>query len=406
MRSTDLNKYDVYLFLLIASLAVGNLGGALQPVRILALLLVPSFFSAFENVRRYKWLFGFLLFWLAWLSVSMIWTPYNGDGLKSLVYYCVHFLLLSEICLFATKAAKPHGAVAAGWIFAVLFTSVFGMWEIITDQHLSLSIDASASRMHIGSKTIIHHFASTFFGNLNSYVTFLCFALPFVLFKLIGVQKIEKKHITACIALFLLVVIILFNGSRGGVISVVIMLLVALWMRLFGNRCDRNKQSKHIYKRIGIISAVVVVGAVLCCYLFPYVIFKFKSIADIGNEARFGIWRNGLQLVLNTHGLGTGVGGVVVSYATIPNADFLVPHNLLLELLVESGVLVFALFLALAVKYLIHWYKMPHGAARSAILLALIACPFYFIIDSTYWLSPATFCFFASLIIFAYERSE
>ena len=86
------NKYDLGLILLIASLVVGDFGGALQPVRLVALIFMPQVLMRFVRINRLiNSIFLFFLFWLFYILISLFWTADLGQGLKEVFYYISHF---------------------------------------------------------------------------------------------------------------------------------------------------------------------------------------------------------------------------------------------------------------------------------------------------------------------------
>ena len=249
------NKYDIYLLLLIVSTIFGGIGGALAAPRLLVILLIPQLFST-ENIENLNdlsslrsWCFAFYVFAL----VSMLWTPNNEEGFKELVYYLVHFLIFFEVIVFSREALCPLQFIAIGFALCVLLTSVVGFWELTTDNHLAYSQMDEAKASNVGGEIVLRKFAAVTFYNLNGYVTYLCFCLPFLLYGFSLEEKLLKWM--SFIALIIAIVLILCNASRGGMFTIVICLAVFFLMS--------QKNKSLIY------SFIVLIGGLL------YILYKY-----------------------------------------------------------------------------------------------------------------------------------
>ena len=149
------NKFDRMLFLLIASLAFGGYGGALQASRILTILFFPSLIQKLNlSSLPIRGLKGFIIFLILYVFCSYIWTPDKTEGLKALVYYPIHLSLFLEIFVFSTKAAFPFKTIPFAWMTGFACLGVIAVWEILTDSHLSITRFESDTLMNNGSGEI------------------------------------------------------------------------------------------------------------------------------------------------------------------------------------------------------------------------------------------------------------
>ena len=107
----DLNKYDFFIILIIASLAYGEFEalGAFTPIRLMG---VCSVFYIIKNWKKLlksgfaSWV-EFLIFWWVCMTVSLLWTP---DINLALIYW-FHFTCIIGcfLALFiSTMKAKAH----------------------------------------------------------------------------------------------------------------------------------------------------------------------------------------------------------------------------------------------------------------------------------------------------------
>lgn len=391
------NKYDIYILLLIVSTIFGNIGGALTAPRLLGLLLVPKLFGIVnrENLKylsslRY-WCVAFYVFAL----ISMLWTPDKAEGFKELVYYLVHLLIFFEIIVFSRKALSPLQFITIGFALCVLLTSVVGFWELTTDNHLAYSAMDEANASNYGGEIVLRNFAAVTFYNLNGYVTYLCFSLPFLLYGF----SLEEKSIKwiSFMALVTAIVLILCNASRGGLFAIVICLAVFFLMS------QKNKSLIYSY--------IVLIGGLL------YLLYKYgESILFIltmrlsyegatTDDSRFEIWGNALKVLVEYSGFGCGIGGMNAAMKQFAKGGITVTHNILLEVLCQYGVVFCLAFVFFLFKQLKTGLKLLDKKRRVLLTVALVSFPMTGIINSGYILDPQLYVVLASIYVFAnYER--
>ena len=393
------NHCDKYLSLLIASLAFGGVGGAYQIVRILSILLLPFVINRFPMVKGYlrPFLAALSLFYIYCL-LSLIWTPDKAEAVKELIYYPIHFLLFVEILIFARFAKEPLRSISYGWVMAVFLTSFVAIWEFTTDHHLNISrYGYDGVRMaNLGTEIMQRHFAAATFTNLNSYVTFLCFAFPFLSYGFMQAKKKSFESIFFILNIFLSIIFILFNASRGGLLTICLMGLTYLL------------SSKKNQRTIMLLTIILIGGAFVLLFLndmLTLIHVRVNSSHQLTGEDRFTIWQHAWEAFMPTCGLGVGVGGMIKAMETVTRG-ITSTHNIGIEILLQYGVLFFSAF----IYYLFYLFKssikIKEKSIRTALFMALFAMPFYLIIDSGYLLKPVVFAAFASIQVFTnFERS-
>lgn len=385
-------KYDIFVILLIASLSFGLIGGSLQIPRVLAIAFLPVFIDCFGYVRHYvkPYLLCFVAFW-AFCLLSMTWTPDFNQGMKELVYYPVHFILFLEIIAFSRLSKSPTHAISMGWMVAVCLTLVVAYWEISTGHHLSMSTHQSAKYIKTGGEVIIRRYASVTFGNFNGYVTFLCFAFPFLLYRVSMIRGLKIRGLYPILVVILTAICILFNASRGGFVTIIFMSAIYVWM---------NLNSRYalpltvimvlatfyiLYTNMGILEGITARGS------------DGKLLEDSG---RIGIWIATWKAFAASYGLGVGIGGMVGAISEY-KTGINVAHNLFLELLLQYSII----FLAVFIYYLILLFRkakiIKNRSIKTSLMMALIAMPVYGIINSHYLLNPSLFVLLASITVFA-----
>lgn len=386
------NRYDYYIIVLIASLAAGGLGGAFQPFRVISFLLFPELVRAIHKHRG--WITPFIItifLFFVYAILSIIWAPVGSEWTAHLAYCIFHFLLFIEIVAFSFCANKPFAALSTGWLVAVALTLVVAMWEITTDNHLSISKQQSNEQVNLGYTIFIRQFASVTFFNYNSYVTFLCFAMPFLFYVLLmkGRGTIWKGW--SILSLVLSAVCILFNASRGGLITMMTMAAIYFLMSL------KNR-------RAGFSILLIIAGALLAISYFGDSLFTMMEVrssegALFEGGSRYEIWEHAMNVFFSTYGMGTGLGGIIVEmnreWRGIP-----VTHNIFLEILLEFGIIIFVAFIFYLVRLFKNARRFAGRDEKITVFLAILALPIYGIIDSGYLSHPHVFAAFASLSVF------
>lgn len=385
-------KYDFFIIILIASLTFGQIGQAYQVPRVLAIVFLPVLIASFKYVRNYvkPYLLCFVAFWFFCL-LSMAWTPDFDTGIKELVYHLVHFLLFLEIIVFSRLSKSPTYAVSMGWMVAVSMTLVVALWEITTGHHLSMAVFKSEEFVKTGTEVVVRRHASVTFGNYNTYVTFLCFAFPFLLYRISRIRGLNIRAAIPVIIALLAAVCICLNASRGGVLTLVGMSGIYVIM---------NSSNKYTLP----LTIVLVFAA-------GYILYSNGSILDAINARSSGqgmfksferivIWTAAMKAFVSTYGLGVGIGGMEVAIAQF-TTGVAITHNLFLEILLQYGIIFFSVFMFFLVRLCKKAIMLNNVAIKTTLLMALITMPVYGIINSGYLLSPALFVLLSSLIVFA-----
>lgn len=385
-----MNRYDVLLILLIVSLAGGLYGGVMVVARFLAILFFPIFIVRISKCIYIKnFIFSFVVFY-AFCFLSMLWTPDKIQGGKELVYWIVHFVYLCEILVFAGYANKPLKSISWGWALMIFLCSLIAGWELLTNDHLSVAIDMPKDcRM-----------AAVTFGNRNSFITVLCFSLPWIaylIFRLTENNFVEKSIL--CFVILVSLIVLMFNSSRGGLMSFGIMVSVGV---IVYRHFFIKKFSKFL-----VACCFISVGSVL---LLKYAhLLSVESMNARGgmlhDSARLSIWVACLQILYDSSFVGVGVGGMVSAlqaYSRVSgNVVVASAHNFFVEVLVQYGVVIFVLVVFWLLALLIKSWNLREMDRRAVLLMSLFAMPVYMIIDSGYLLSPSLFALVGSIYVFA-----
>jgi O-antigen ligase len=283
-----------------------------------------------------------------------------------------------------------------GWLVAVCSTLGIAVWEILTDEHLSMSKQETGLVMNYAGETINRQFASVTFGNYNSYVTFLCFALPFLFYHMLVAAKLSLKSMLSILAIILSVVCVLINASRGGLITASVMLVIYVSFSI-----SKRRIMPYVFLLI-LISAYGV-------YKYGNVLLAAAGLRTmdgylLSGETRYPIWMNALRAFYDSSGFGVGIGSMTKAMEKYTNG-ITSAHNMMLEILLQYGFAFFVIILVFIAFLFYKSFKQTIMEVRLVLLMSLVTFPIYSIIDSNYLLKVPTFVLMASLVVFVnYER--
>lgn len=384
---TQKDIYDNLLVVLIVSLIAGYAGGLLSPVHLVEIVLIPYLLGCRKLLRQrvFNSLFVFAFIWFSFSLLSLLWATDLLRGFATVIVYFFRFLMCFELLAFSMAARNPLASISKGWLVAVLLTSVVGMWEIITDHHLAMARETELSNIGM---IVQRAQASVLFYNPNTYSLFLLMAFPFMLYRL---MTGDKKWLTV-IALVLSCYIIIRNASRGAILGIGIMIFITL----------ASSMKRKRYRGYAIL-AMVMIAALLVYFgesLFSSFILRMET-QGMQDGARFEIWAGAWDVFLKSHGLGVGAGSMTAVLGSLNHFGIGYAHCLLLESLVEGGVVFFFMIIGFLWKICKAYFSEPEKNIKIFLGLALITFPIYSIINSEYLRSPFVWCFFMCVFLFA-----
>lgn len=394
------SSYNIFLFLLIASLAFGIIGGAFQIPRVLAVLFLPAFLKAggIKNTHIYGVSIFFLLLYLYGL-LSSIWTPDITSWYKEAVYLPIHMLIFLEIVVFSRQCETALNLIVWSWIVAVLLTSIVAFWEIRTDEHLWISKIQDERHLRDEGGVILHHVASVTFNNYNSYVSFLSKSLPFILFAVYQNTNNRMKWI-GLITIAVIIYIMGNNASRGGILCTGICLVVLLLFVLF------QKSSKGKLRSLFLL----LVGLFTIYYFWEQlsyaIMVRMQDISLIEDESRGDLVRTSIDVTFGDYyGLGAGMGGGFEAMRLHrQGTDLWATHNFFMEFLINYGVVWFLVLLYFLLKLFVDGIRLKERSRQLVMVATLLSIIPLSVIDSGYLDSPSTWAFYASLFVFVYDE--
>jgi len=211
------------------------------------------------------------------------------------------------------------------------------LWGITTAKTIEMN---PSWYFNAGSMDILRAFSS--FPDPHVFSYFLSFGLPVqVAIAVLSERKVEKAIFYLSGALSLVAVFLTF--SRGGYIGLVAGVLFAICCVVLKN----NENKLQTMGKVALVTGIIVLGVASS----PNPISnRFASMFDVyegSNQGRIKIWREAYEVFQNNPLLGAGLGAY--SFEVKPSADYREPiyaHNLYLELLAETGLPGFLLWIS------------------------------------------------------------
>ncbi len=391
-----INKYDCFIFLLIASLSAGCMGGALQPGRLFVIFFVPFLLKNWSLFIKYKYInrvFLFFLFWLIYGIVSLFWSLDEIQARKDIIYYPIHMCAFLEIVIFSLKSQKPVESITKGWVAAMLITFPIAFIEIFTNIHLPSTYlyHEEGQMFKVGMMVMEQKYAAVTFGNYNTYGTFLCFAFPFLLGLIIRLKSLLGQVFLYTV-FFAVLYISVTNGSRGAFLSLSIMIILFLQYQ----KKQIQRSSKYIF-----LFAIFLVGYFLLNYgedTFSQLQARLDAKSNImEDDGRSQLIILSLESVLDSFFFGHGIGCVEKALGKV-GSIILATHNFVLELLMQFGLIITAL-VVFFIFNLFQWSRRRQVPKDIAFIVKAGTLPFVFmmVINSGYLRELMTWSYFSSL---------
>lgn len=393
-----INIYDKLLFFFVFLQAFGQIGGALQPIRIFVILLIPVvFLFSIKNIQimnLYRFEIYFFCIWIIYGILSLLWVISLPDSLKEISYLIVNFMAFFTIIFLANKSNKPQESILKGWMALFAITFPIAIYEFLTDIHLPIATQSDGMVMNYAYNVFERRFASVTYGNLNEYNLVLCYSLPFIFGAMLRPNTKIKRFFVVAMILGLTYIVIM-NGSRGAVISMLIGYFVFVFYYF------------KTYRSIAFILVLFIALLFLSIYYFDeifFVILSRFSEQGLSDDGRSQIFSNGVNVFFNTFMFGVGAGNFMPTMDKVYQLELTSPHNLFLEIGVQYGLMIFMCFIYLLIKLYRTQRMNNDNLNKYVVMSALLMFPFTAAIDSGYLLNSWIWMFLSSLYILADGR--
>jgi hypothetical protein len=360
---------------IVATLA-GGLGGSIQPARVVvALAVVLVLIRASTSlltppVTRQALTMSVVM--ILGGALSLFWTEDVLGGLGLLLAVSIGALSL----FLVTRADLSEGGVRLllwAWAMAVGLSLPIALYEIGTGNHFQFALDDRTIR-GVG----VFPFASIFFGNYNDFSAWLCMGFTMTMAAFLEAKTAIRKIMITVVNIFVALVIFV-NTSRGAIIYVS---LVTLFYSI--RFVDFRRYAGSMVALISPVILGLFYDRLVEIYNLALIRFEYVDYAEESFGQRADLIAAGIRAILESYGLGIGIGGFEEYlgqryYGLIPN-----PHNIITEIGVNFGFIPMLLFVGLLVRlFSVGLFRrdMPE-AFRTALLCGAIGVPIIGVVPS------------------------
>lgn len=399
--SKRFNIYDVLLGIFIILQFFGLYGGTFQPIRIYAILLFP-FIILNKHIlivgSKIRLVIVFTVFTIFYSFVSLFWIRNFEEGFNTNFFLLLNLLTFFEFLFLGYLAKDSYYSIWKGWFFFILLTLPIAYVELIFDKHLSVSFVESQTA--IGATGVFKRFASVTFGNYNLYNFILAIAFP-ILSSIYFTDKYKRGFLLKYLLVFVLFsifLIVISNGSRGALLSLLLSLTIFFLYYL-----KKNIQKTITLLKIFTASIIIISGSIYYIVnsdFFFYILFRLQS-KGYEDNTRTDLFIAGYEMLRDSYFFGVGGGNFMDNLnATSYRGNPLPPHNVFAEIFSQYGIVVFVLFLSILFIIYNKYYNRTIEI-KYILVVSIVTLIINFMIQSSYLLTSYMWVYFGSLYCFS-----
>lgn len=199
-----------------------------------------------------------------------------------------------------------------------------------------------------------------------------------------------------------LLILLITKGTRGAVLSIIILIFFLLYI-ILSKKMNKLINGKIKYLNIIILSVLIILLTLCIIYLKNILIWLYDTLQTVGIElavvlksynllqeqgiigilnGRDVVYNNAIEMISKNPIIGSGAG----SYADLYNGAY--PHNLLLHLYVEGGIILTTPFIIILLFILVFlaapWYEDKQLNEKRLLILMLFIISIPRLMLSTY----------------------
>lgn len=265
-----------------------------------------------------------------------------------------------------------------------LFESGWGILQFLKGGPLGKDIESQLKNFHFGifssENPDLLRVTGTFF-EANMYAAFLLILITYLLYSLLSHKHSSRQLVLVVSALIFLLIAIVASGSRGTYGLFFILAGTLLW------RFRQHTASKFLYHKAKKHRQLIIIGLMVIGVLFSsYLSSRLYSLTDVLKPGgsltyRYQMIQYALRMG-SLHPLGIGLSLSPFYYATAFIGENFVfdttyPHNLLIQIYAETGVIGFLIFSLFIYFSLFKKTMTAYGFAALALFLCLQLYPIF-----------------------------
>lgn len=322
-----------------------------------------------------KMLSYLFIIWLGYAALSFIWVENYTEAIKDMFYLGTAFSIHLSLVSILSDSNKDK-TLGQAWLLGFLVMNVYGMIEMETGKHISLSFINTLNELEFGHPLNFTPVATL--DNPNTYSLYLLFSLPIMLLFLNNYKNL--------LPIFWGIVLyqVVMDSSRFGLIAYIAMASIWIIHSIYVNWKNELPFSvSHVMVAVMIIVATNVVLHQQQSWQFSE---SFSSTKEYGFveemnadstlnsfQVRKGLMLNGTQFFLQSYGMGIGAGQYShynkTGQGNLPTGTVLNPHCFVMEILSQYGIPIFILAFGLMAFMVIFFFRMALKATAPFLLV-------------------------------------
>jgi O-antigen ligase len=222
---------------------------------------------------------------------------------------------------------------------STIAVATFGLWQALAGGYTSLYDVLYPVQEEISQIPAWEGRITSFLEHYNGLAGYINLILPFCLaFATGGSDPVLRTLSKWCLALA--GTALLLTQSRGGLLAFVAILLI--------HACLSARDRKTRMRRVAIVLVACLLAGVVSGFFFQ----RLSEIDDFTTVSRLAIWGGAFTVFARSPVFGTGFGnlrGLMGGLLNLPDGWTGDAHNLYLELLAETGLIGFTVFIFLVI---------------------------------------------------------
>ncbi|MCI9888335.1 O-antigen ligase family protein [Micrococcales bacterium 31B] len=339
-----------------------------------------------------------------WSGFANLWSPNKSVALEATVASLFPFAGFAAVVVLATVYRGLLSKLCLGIYIAFIGSVLVAAYDLVFDDHFT---------QQMGVPTVFQGQATSFFLNPNNFACFLVTVVAVLVIDLIQ-RRPWWRRVGAAGSLVVAAYFMMLTQSRTGLLG--LMAVGGLTIVVYGAR-TRFKYWLHGAVALAVFSVALAVlqtdRVTRAFYLVYDQVFTRNDAVVQSDEYRVMLTERGWQYFIDSGLMGVGPGNYVTILNTDPqlgNQAALNPHNLLIEIASQLGVVVLVPVLYALVFVLVEC--MRHSTARLnpaqslrrddyrlLSLAMLVALVFYAIVPSSAFLESYCWLCFAIILI-------
>jgi O-antigen ligase len=329
-------------------------------------------------------LLTYLLLFLSAALISFFINLYQhdiGEIAVSVSYLCNFALIVLAFILFSSNDMKEWKNSIILFVFILSFLEI----PVVALQVMKLGGNYMASYRDITGTFGAHH---------SQLANMMTFPLGFALSKILDKPK-TKYLILLIILAFASLYSIVYSGSRSNILGIVGAIVVLLLLKI------RFKRIYFLYISVFVVGLILLIELSPIKHLIDVTIHSNDTGSlDLSSLYRFIIWNDCWNYYLNSSIMRKLFGVGMANLMTISFPEFIIDskylggaHNIFLHVLLETGIVGFAIFMMFYITVLIKLFKQSRSdnlaLAYFFITLSLLLSG---LTQEIFWFQPSFGC--------------